>query len=367
MARLPQPGGDDGNWGQILNEYLSQSLASDGSIKPGAVTKADIGLGNVDNTSDASKPLSLATQAALSVKADVGSAGGSKLSLVSTISKARSSTFTVMLYGMSIAASQSSPARTLGALLQSTYGRTHGRTFQGFVLGGSYTNTHQGWRKQKASCPGYGRAVGGNTATPLTYSFYGDTVILDFSREADSEAVDILIDGVAVGQTPGPGTQAYSQLRTFTVARGIHTLTIPVASGSGYVYFERMRTFDSATHGVQVVNNTLGGSTFGNIVDAGGVASGQIAPIPTVGEAGLLAHFDRTDVDAYVIQHDVNDAGSTPLASYIDDVFLPAFNRMLELTAARRTPCCLFRVWPATTACRTMPVARRTTTTTNAF
>ena len=33
MARLPQPGGDAGNWGEILNDYLSQSLHADGTLK----------------------------------------------------------------------------------------------------------------------------------------------------------------------------------------------------------------------------------------------------------------------------------------------------------------------------------------------
>lgn len=37
MARLPQVGGDKGNWGDILNEYLSQSLADDGSLRAGIV------------------------------------------------------------------------------------------------------------------------------------------------------------------------------------------------------------------------------------------------------------------------------------------------------------------------------------------
>ena len=32
MARLPQPGGDTGNWGDILNEYLSVSHASNGNL-----------------------------------------------------------------------------------------------------------------------------------------------------------------------------------------------------------------------------------------------------------------------------------------------------------------------------------------------
>jgi hypothetical protein len=68
MARLPQPGGDSGNWGDILNDFLSQSHTSTGAIKPGAVSKSDVGLGNVDNTSDASKPVSTAQQTALDAK-----------------------------------------------------------------------------------------------------------------------------------------------------------------------------------------------------------------------------------------------------------------------------------------------------------
>ncbi len=38
MVRLPQPGGDAGNWGTILNEYLGQVHNSDGTLKPGVVT-----------------------------------------------------------------------------------------------------------------------------------------------------------------------------------------------------------------------------------------------------------------------------------------------------------------------------------------
>lgn len=40
MARLPVPGGDTGQWGDILNEYLAASHASDGSLKPGSVVAA---------------------------------------------------------------------------------------------------------------------------------------------------------------------------------------------------------------------------------------------------------------------------------------------------------------------------------------
>lgn len=37
MSRLPTPGADSGNWGDILNDYLSQSIASDGTLKAGVV------------------------------------------------------------------------------------------------------------------------------------------------------------------------------------------------------------------------------------------------------------------------------------------------------------------------------------------
>ena len=38
MTRLPIPGSDSGNWGQILNDYLSQAHRSDGSLKDNVIT-----------------------------------------------------------------------------------------------------------------------------------------------------------------------------------------------------------------------------------------------------------------------------------------------------------------------------------------
>ncbi|MFZ1302018.1 MAG: hypothetical protein WAQ27_05615 [Candidatus Microsaccharimonas sp.] len=158
MARLPQPGADAGEWGSILNEYLAQTLGTDGTLKANSIqasaiqdgaiseakldaalqtkvnssgggggsvtstditdstatgrsvltaadataartaigagtsnlaigttsttakagnyapTKADVGLANVDNTSDAGKPVSTATQTALNAKANTNDA-----------------------------------------------------------------------------------------------------------------------------------------------------------------------------------------------------------------------------------------------------------------------------------------------------
>lgn len=38
MARLPTPGGDNGNWGNILNDYLSRVHTPDGALKQNSVT-----------------------------------------------------------------------------------------------------------------------------------------------------------------------------------------------------------------------------------------------------------------------------------------------------------------------------------------
>ncbi|OGL22560.1 hypothetical protein A2707_04555 [Candidatus Saccharibacteria bacterium RIFCSPHIGHO2_01_FULL_45_15] len=40
MARLPQPGADAGNWGTILNDYLSQAHTTDGALKSGIISTA---------------------------------------------------------------------------------------------------------------------------------------------------------------------------------------------------------------------------------------------------------------------------------------------------------------------------------------
>jgi hypothetical protein len=50
MARLPQPGGDDGTWGSVLNDYLSVALDTDGSVKAGAVDSSAIQTNSVSGT-----------------------------------------------------------------------------------------------------------------------------------------------------------------------------------------------------------------------------------------------------------------------------------------------------------------------------
>lgn len=92
MARLPIPGSDDGKWGEILNSYLSQSLNPDGTIKSGAISKEDIGLGSVDNTADMDKPVSSAVQVALDAKLNASNFDSQVNALISNSSSEAYST-----------------------------------------------------------------------------------------------------------------------------------------------------------------------------------------------------------------------------------------------------------------------------------
>lgn len=63
MARLPTPGGDDGTWGDLLNEFLLQEHNGDGSLKsvarPGDITSLE------------SELATKATKSELDTKADI--------------------------------------------------------------------------------------------------------------------------------------------------------------------------------------------------------------------------------------------------------------------------------------------------------
>lgn len=50
MARLPQPGADDGIWGDVLNDFLSQAHNPDGTLKPNTVDASMLQNNSVSNS-----------------------------------------------------------------------------------------------------------------------------------------------------------------------------------------------------------------------------------------------------------------------------------------------------------------------------
>lgn len=58
MPRLPQPGSDQGTWGEILNDFLAASHNPDGSLNQSAIDAAQAGLVSSDDAAATYVPLS---------------------------------------------------------------------------------------------------------------------------------------------------------------------------------------------------------------------------------------------------------------------------------------------------------------------
>lgn len=80
MARLPQPGGDNGNWGDILNEYLSQTHKADGTLKDDVVTASAIANDTIQEAQ-----LSSAVTAKLNAPASIADGSLAKTKLESSV------------------------------------------------------------------------------------------------------------------------------------------------------------------------------------------------------------------------------------------------------------------------------------------
>jgi len=71
MARLPQPGSDNGVWGGILNDFLSESLAADGTLKDGIVSQSTLTPGLQSTLASKVSGSSLATVAVTGAYTDL--------------------------------------------------------------------------------------------------------------------------------------------------------------------------------------------------------------------------------------------------------------------------------------------------------
>lgn len=80
MSRLPTPGSDIGKWGNILNDYLSQSHAANGTLKAGSVGASQLQSGSVDEVT-----LTNAVQTKLNAPATINDGSITKAKLTMTV------------------------------------------------------------------------------------------------------------------------------------------------------------------------------------------------------------------------------------------------------------------------------------------
>lgn len=89
MARLPQAGGDDGNWGTILNDYLLQSHDEQGALKQNTVSAGQLQTNSVTNDAVADGTITesqLDTALAAKVNGNVTLTGSQTIAGVKTYS-----------------------------------------------------------------------------------------------------------------------------------------------------------------------------------------------------------------------------------------------------------------------------------------
>jgi hypothetical protein len=71
MARMPQPGSDDGTWGDVLNDFLAVSLNNDGTINQKGQANGVASLGSDGRVPDSQAPGSQASVSLWTQKGDL--------------------------------------------------------------------------------------------------------------------------------------------------------------------------------------------------------------------------------------------------------------------------------------------------------
>lgn len=291
----------------------NKTLTSPAITTPTGIVKGDVGLGNVDNTSDANKPVSTAQAAADALKANIasptftGTVGGITKSMVGlgnvdNTSDAAKPISTLTQAALDAKQPLDSDLTAIAALSTTSYGRSllaaadaaGLRTLAGAVIGTDV----QAYDAELAALAGLTSAAdrlpyftGSGTASLATFTTAGRALVDD-------------ADAAAQRTTLGLGTAA-------TVNTGTSGATIPYLDGVNT--WSKAQNFSQNVTVAGAVGVPAGGSssavmlmssTFSNF----GIYFGSGAPTITAGQGSL---YLRTDGNSTSTRLYVNNNGST--------------------------------------------------------
>ncbi|GAB3177694.1 SGNH/GDSL hydrolase family protein [Telluribacter humicola] len=245
----------------------------------------------------------------------------------------------VLLAGTSIANAMISAMKGLVGALTKEYGDSGNRTHHLGMLGGSYTNTHLGWKKQKFGGFAFTRSRGESTSTPLSFGGYIKRAVLRYSKETDGGSFEVHVDGVLHGTVNCNGTQAYAQEYVMSWESLAYRTIELKAPASGFAYIETLDLCQDEM-GIHFLDASLGGSYIGNFYSPGAASGQMAATIAPVGFTGLDSVFNNTSThfkpDLAIVTWTVNDAGRG-MTEFANN-FVPLYDRLVEKTFENGVP-----------------------------
>lgn len=275
MSRLPNPGSDVGLWGEILNDFLlrehtitgSLKIRADGTFEPTiakgetsqylrgdkqwqTLDKTAVGLSNVDNTADADKPISAATQTAIDGKLDKNSGTFSSDITVKSKSLSTRDNGTNVAVGVGTATPASVVTSRAVVDIEDTTGNGAELRLNSLAAEGRFynSNTQFGFGTDTAHAMGFYTNGGGNTRI-----YIGSTGLIGFGTVTPTHSLTIPSSATGVAHyNTSDMTTNYERARTYWsgnsfnisvekggtgLPRGLSILGSPVAIGTASTTF----------------------------------------------------------------------------------------------------------------------------------
>lgn len=286
MARLPQPGGDSGSWGDILNDFLAQSHKQNGTFKDNSVTSNVLAPNSVTNTALASDSVNASIIVDGSItEALLDSAVQSKLNATAPVTSVSSRTGDVTLtksdVGLSNADNTSDEAKPISTAVQTALSQKAADSSVVHLTGNE-------------TVPGSKNFTGGITINGSDIVITGDTRLSDQRTPLNGSVSTAKVQDEAITaaklETSVQATLAKADASVQSVAGKTGTVNLVKADvGLGNVDNTSDASKNSAT--VILTNKTINGSnnTITNVPLSTGVTG--VLPIANGGTGGTSLNF----------------------------------------------------------------------------
>lgn len=319
-----------------LGKLQAQITGHTGSTaNPHSVTKSQVGLGNVDNTSDANKPVSTAQQTALNMKADLAGAAFTGASSVTVNSASAALTVTQTGSGHALLVEDSASPDSTPFVIDSE-GRVGQATIDARAMHniGQHAATGSGLQYYRAggAYPVTGTAYAipfhSEVTTPASATVFSE--LTSFKSQPPTtganSTITLLQGFAAVGPPLGAGASIGTQIgfaasSSLTAATNNYGFYGNIPAGTGRYNFYAAGTADNVFNGnVKVINGSAalgyGAGAGGTATQTGSRTSGVILNKPS-GQITLVSAAGTTAWQSFTVTNSVVESTDTPIVAQV--------------------------------------------------